>query len=96
MADQDQNSLASTFPDPPPFWKDFTPDRLAKIAELRAAYAEKLDGDDEVPARIPNVPHDLMLLQPPAEPTDGRWRIFGDQYMVRASYLKLKEVGTID
>lgn len=93
MADQDQNSLASTFPDPPPFWKDFTPDRVAKIAELRTASAENNDGDGEVPVRIDGIPEDLLLLQPPAEPADGRWRIFGDQYMLDDKLPTLEDQG---
>jgi mediator of RNA polymerase II transcription subunit 7 len=36
--------------------------------------------DPATPLRIPNVPAPLLNLQPPAEPADGRWRVFGDQY----------------
>jgi mediator of RNA polymerase II transcription subunit 7 len=104
MADQqDPHSLASTFPNPPSFWRDFTAEKIARIETLRQAYAaeKQLDksnaavattteGDGAVaaapavllPARIPGVPDDLALLQPPPEPADGRWRVFGDQYMV--------------
>lgn len=81
MADpQEPHSLASTFPNPPPFWKDFTPDNIARIDELRKAYSNHHQG--ETPHRIPGVPEDLANLQPPAEPTDGRWRVFGDHYTV--------------
>lgn len=81
MADQQEpHSLASTFPNPPPFWKDFTPDNTARIDELRKAYGNHHDG--ETPHRIPGVPDDLTNLQPPAEPVNGRWRVFGDHYMV--------------
>lgn len=86
MAEQEPLTLASTFPNPPPFWKDFTPDKLARIEELRSNAAR--DGNDNssdanaTSVRIPNVPEDLINLQPPAEPADGRWRVFGDQYMV--------------
>lgn len=86
MADQQEpHSLASTFPNPPDFWKAFTPDRLARIEELRRAHATDEDEDDEGAdaVRIPNLPEDLIALQPPPEPADGRWRVFGDQYMVR-------------
>lgn len=78
MADQPEpHSLASTFPNPPLFWKDFTPDKVARIEELRARH-----GGDAQTVRLPDVPEDLINLQPPAEPADGRWRVFGDQYMV--------------
>ena len=85
MAEQQEpHSLASTFPNPPPFWKDFTPDNIARIEELRKAYGKQ--HGNETPARIPGVPEDLINLQPPAEPIDGRWRVFGDHYTVGRPY----------
>lgn len=84
MAEQQEpHSLASTFPNPPEFWKAFTADRIAKIEELRRAHAADDEGADDVRIPIPNLPEELMALQPPPEPADGRWRVFGDQYMVR-------------
>jgi mediator of RNA polymerase II transcription subunit 7 len=77
---QEPHSLSSTFPNPPDFWKAFTPDRIAKIEELRRTHTADEDGADSV--RMPNLPEDLIALQPPPEPADGRWRVFGDQYMV--------------
>lgn len=82
---QEPHSLASTFPNPPDFWKAFTPDRIAKIEELRRAHAADEGSDVEgadTDVRIANLPEDLITLQPPPEPADGRWRVFGDQYMV--------------
>lgn len=81
MAEQESNSLASTYPNPPSFWKEFTPDRIARIDELRTAHLEE-HGGDALTVRVPGVPEELVGLQPPAEPADGKWRIFGDQYMV--------------
>lgn len=82
MADQQEpHSLSSTFPNPPPFWKDFTPERLSRIEALRTAHLNQHEGEP-LTARVPDVPEDLINLQPPAEPADGRWRVFGDQYMV--------------
>jgi mediator of RNA polymerase II transcription subunit 7 len=83
---QEPHSLASTFPNPPDFWKAFTPDKIARIEELRRARAADEDTDTEgadTDVRIANLPEDLIALQPPPEPADGRWRVFGDQYMVR-------------
>lgn len=81
MAEQEAHSLASTFPNPPSFWKDFTPDRVARIEELRNSFAGA--GDQSASAvRIPGLPQELANLQPPMEPADGRWRVFGDQYML--------------
>ena len=81
MAEQESNSLASTYPNPPLFWKDFTPARITRIDELRAAHLET-HGGDALTVRVPDVPDELTSLQPPAEPADGKWRVFGDQYMV--------------
>lgn len=84
MADQEEpHSLASTFPNPPPFWKDFTPEKISRIEELCGrARGHDGEGGETPPARIAGVPEDLINLQPPAEPKDGRWRVFGDHYMV--------------
>lgn len=103
MADQQEPlSLASTFPNPPDFWKAFTPDRIAKIEELRRAHAADEDEDADADAdaegastdivRIANLPEDLIALQPPPEPADGRWRVFGDQYMVCAALYLHRDV----
>ncbi|PNY25579.1 Mediator of RNA polymerase II transcription subunit 7 [Tolypocladium capitatum] len=99
MADrepQETLSLASTFPNPPPFWKDFTPDRVARIEDLRHAHAENTDngaGADAALVRLPDLPEDLTNLQPPPEPADGRWRVFGDQYMLDDRLPTLEEQG---
>ncbi|KFH43983.1 Mediator of RNA polymerase II transcription subunit-like protein [Hapsidospora chrysogenum ATCC 11550] len=95
MADQEEpHSLASTFPNPPPFWKDFTPENIARIEELRSrAQGHDGDGGETPPARIPGVPEDLTNLQPPAEPKDGRWRVFGDHYMLDDKLPTLEEQG---
>ena len=83
MAD-DEYATSTTFPNPPPFWKDFTPSNTARIEELRTAYSET---HGELPHRIPNVPEDLCNLQPPEEPEDGNWRSFGEQRSVRLQNL---------
>ena len=82
-------SLSSTFPNPPPFWKDFTADKVARYEQLRKEHDERegdATDDKERPkplTRIPDLPEELTHLQPPVVPSDGRWRVFGDQYMVR-------------
>ncbi|KJZ73797.1 hypothetical protein HIM_06915 [Hirsutella minnesotensis 3608] len=96
MADQEPHSLASTFPNPPPFWKDFTPDKLERIQQLRTAQGggdREAGGNNAPPVRIPGVPEDLINLQPPPEPVDGRWRVFGDQYMLDDKLPTLEEQG---
>ncbi|KAL7800783.1 MED7 domain-containing protein [Trichoderma afarasin] len=88
---QEPHSLASTFPNPPDFWKEFTPERIAEIIELRRAQAA--DGEDVDSVLIPNLPEHLRALQPPPEPADGRWRVFGDQYMLDDKLPTLEEQG---
>lgn len=95
MADQppqESNTLSSTFPNPPPFWKDFTPDKIARVEALRTQHAQQhgSGGDASTMTRIPGLPEELVNLQPPAEPADGRWRVFGDTYMVRLSLMTLQ------
>ncbi|PHH77724.1 hypothetical protein CDD83_4092 [Cordyceps sp. RAO-2017] len=100
MADPEPHSLASTFPNPPPFWKDFTPDRMARMDELRNVHGigpvKGEPGAARPPARLPDVPDDLVNLQPPAEPADGRWRVFGDQYMLDDKLPTLEEQGIVN
>ncbi|KAK7441313.1 hypothetical protein Landi51_10234 [Colletotrichum acutatum] len=87
-----QNALASTFPNPPPFWRDFTPENVARIEELRKAQAEK-DGVTvkDLPARIPDVPESLINLQPPAEPLAGTWKVLGGNYTLDDKLPSLEE-----
>lgn len=91
MAEQEPHSLSSTFPNPPSFWKEFTTDKVARYEQLRSELETKQEGDDtgadesaKSQRRIPieELPEDLIHLQPPPEPSDGRWRVFGDHYMV--------------
>ncbi|KAG6002432.1 hypothetical protein E4U21_003106 [Claviceps maximensis] len=92
MAEQEAHSLASTFPNPPLFWKSFTPDRVARVEELRSAFAGAGDSSP-LPVRIPGLPEELTHLQPPLEPADGRWRLFGDHYMLDDKLPTLEDQG---
>lgn len=87
MADQDpqqqsRSALASTWPNPPPFFHDFTDENLERFRQLTESQPEA--GDGAPVRRIQGVPAELTNLQPPAEPADGNWRVFGDQYAVRS------------
>lgn len=89
MAEQDpaqsRSALASTWPNPPPFFRDFTEENLARFKQL--ADAQPGAEDESAPVkRISDVPAELATLQPPAEPADGVWRVFGDQYSVRGPF----------
>ncbi|KYK61138.1 hypothetical protein DCS_02279 [Drechmeria coniospora] len=93
MADQEPHSLASTFPNPPPFWHDFTPDKLGRIEKLRSELVDEEAAEEATPLRVPNLPDDLTNLQAPPEPADGRWRVFGDQYMLDDKLPTLEDQG---
>ncbi|KAK1980641.1 MED7 protein-domain-containing protein [Colletotrichum cereale] len=87
-----QNALSSTFPNPPPFWRQFTPENISRIEELRKAQAAK-DGVavKDLPVRLPDIPEDLMHLQPPAEPAAGTWRVLGGNYTLDDKLPSLEE-----
>jgi mediator of RNA polymerase II transcription subunit 7 len=82
MAAQDdsQNAVSSTWPPPPTFWRDFTADNVARIADLRNEHAEREGITDVSSVRLSGLPPNLRNLQPPPEPEDGQWRVFGDRY----------------
>ncbi|WYZ41126.1 hypothetical protein EsH8_V_000021 [Colletotrichum jinshuiense] len=87
-----QNALASTFPNPPPFWRQFTPENISRIEELRKSQAEK-DGVavKDLPARLQDIPEELMNLQPPAEPAAGTWKVLGGNYTLDDKLPSLEE-----
>ncbi|KAI9899888.1 hypothetical protein N3K66_004150 [Trichothecium roseum] len=102
MAEQEQqpHSLASTFPSPPPFWRDFTPENVRRIDDLlllaaagaaAAGQGDGSGGDDRL-ARA-ELPEELVNLQPPPEPADGRWRVFGDHYSLNDELPTLEDQG---
>lgn len=97
MADQQptQSSLASTFPNPPHFWHDFTPDRVSRLESLRKTRAGQPGSAVETTTdwRIPDLPEDLTNLQPPPEPALGQWRCFGDLYTIKDELPALEEQG---
>jgi mediator of RNA polymerase II transcription subunit 7 len=85
---QQQPALAALFPNPPPFWQNFTPENLDRISELRAKEggekAKKHDPTKELPVRLLDLPPELRLLQPPEPPANDIYKVFGDNYNVRS------------
>ena len=83
---EEQQGLAAVFPNPPPFWQDFTPDKIEKINELRdqqSKPANKIfDPSKELPQRILELPAELRFLQPPPIPDTPVYKVFGDTYNV--------------
>lgn len=88
MADPgpEASKASSTFPDPPPFWRDFSPEKLERFESLKTRYADQQGLDATTVLRVPEVPRDLTNLQPPAEPTDRKWRLFGEVLTVCIPY----------
>lgn len=81
---QEAPALATAFPAPPPFWQSFTKANRDRVKELRGVTPGSKDFDPatELPRRILDLPPELRFLQPPAEPADGRYRLFGDIFDV--------------
>ncbi|KAM0331249.1 hypothetical protein ACHAQA_002919 [Verticillium albo-atrum] len=90
---QGQKAHSSAFPNPPLFWKDFTPENAAQLDGLRTARAAEINIDlKDLPVRIPGVPDELLNLQPPVEPLTGTWRVLGGQYSLGDKLPSLEEV----
>lgn len=90
MADalqQEEQQLPATFPAPPLFFKDFTPEHIARIDELRTAHAglskARFDPATSLPVQILDLPSELRCLQPPELPANGMYRCFGIDCTVR-------------
>lgn len=71
MADEHTNAISAPFPDPPPFYKFFTPENVA-LQQQRA------DGREIAAEETP----DLAYLVPPEPPASGKWTAFGTEYTV--------------
>lgn len=88
MADDNpDNALSTAFPAPPPFWKHFTSENRDRLQDLRDAAKkppadQPADPNAEDDSPIPDLPAELRYLQPPAPPTTGKYRSFGDPYDV--------------
>jgi len=86
MDDEDQAAVSrSTWPPPPFFWKDFTPAAIERIDQLRheRSTADGITDPQAVQSiRLEGLPRELRNLQPPSEPADGRWRVFGANYQL--------------
>jgi len=91
--DDDQNKVASLWPDPPLFWKDFTPENIARFETIKQEYAEVNGLDPANVIRVPDIPEELRPLQPPAEPLDGKWKVFGQDMSLDEELQSLEAAG---
>ena len=87
MAEHPPPTLTITYPTPPPFFKEFTPENIARIEELRSVQAQgdpktKSHPANYLPVRILDLPPELRCLQPPEPPADGFYRCFGIDHTV--------------
>ncbi|KAI5866027.1 MED7-domain-containing protein [Durotheca rogersii] len=83
---------SSTWPPPPPFWQAFTPENIARIEKSRQQQAEREGVEDASNVRLHDLPRELRALQPPLEPADGEWRVFGDKYRLVDELPKLEDM----
>ena len=82
-AEDDSSKVAALFPDPPSsLWKSFTPENVARFEALRRDYAHRNGLDVDAVFRIPDIPEGLADLQPPPEPEDEKWRLYGQTQSV--------------
>ncbi|CAJ2504910.1 Uu.00g123040.m01.CDS01 [Anthostomella pinea] len=89
----EEEPVSSTWPLLPLFWQNFTPENTARIADLRKEKADQEGHSDPSKVRIENLPRELRCLQPPQEPEDGEWRVFGNKYTLVDELPKLEDMG---
>lgn len=77
----DSQVMAAPFPTPPPFWKHFTKQNVAR--------AKKLRGDEEAESIDP----ELQYLIPPEPPKDGKFTSFGTAVDIHAPVPSLESAG---
>ncbi|KAK1826827.1 mediator of RNA polymerase II transcription subunit 7 [Podospora conica] len=94
MDDEDDSArVTALFPDPPQFWKAFTPANLSRFESLKQDYIDQHNLDPNTVVRIPDVPEDLIYLQPPPEPDDQKWRLFSEPLSLTDELQDLEAAG---
>ncbi|KKA28784.1 hypothetical protein TD95_002864 [Thielaviopsis punctulata] len=90
---QARTALSGQLPNPPLFWKSFTAENVQRMKNLRGAIPSAHPNGSASPMRIVGLPSDLTYLQPPAEPENGEWRLFGDKYTLDDRLPSLEDQG---
>ncbi|PHH49940.1 Mediator of RNA polymerase II transcription subunit 7 [Ceratocystis fimbriata CBS 114723] len=90
---QSRTALAGRLPDPPPFWKSFTDQNMARIKKLQEAMPAAHPNGSSLLMRLEGLSPDLLYLQPPAEPPNSEWRVFGNKYTLDDKLPSLEEQG---
>lgn len=97
MAEKPQTK--ANFPTPPPFYKHFTKDNIAKLREIRKENGVSQPDSEDSPSAdakdvdIATLPSELRYLIPPPLPADGKWRTFGAQHDLNAPDPSLEDAG---
>src|ERR1700734_3553723 len=74
MTDQQRPLPNAPFPAPPPFWKHFTAENIAKLKAID-------DAPEDSEHSKPILPLDLQYLRPPSPPAEN-YTIFGENQTV--------------
>ncbi|KAK3380873.1 MED7 protein-domain-containing protein [Podospora didyma] len=93
MEEDDNAKAAALYPDPPGFWHDFSDENIARFDSLKQEFAEQNGLDSDTVLHIPDTPEDLIGLQPPLEPADGKWKIFNIPSSLEQELQSLEEGG---
>lgn len=91
----------ANFPIPPPFYKHFTKDNIARLRQVRKEKTGSQSADHGATSTteqskdldITALPADLRYLVPPPPPADGKWRTFGAQHDLHAPDPSLEDAG---
>jgi mediator of RNA polymerase II transcription subunit 7 len=111
MAEEQQQEFHSIFPQPPPFWKNFTSENLERLAQYKKEAADSAgatDGGDPSEqlsaSQLLELPSELRCLIPPEPPADDdEYRVFNgltkahatDKFQKAIEHLKFQVSGIL-
>lgn len=92
-AEDDSLRATALWPDPPPFWKDFTPENMARYDIIKQTHARRRKRDPKTIRRLPHLPDSLINLQPPPRPKGGKWKQFSETQALTDTLQSLEDAG---